>query len=160
MVTAEYDKIYIGNIPVDGDQVSETFSITLETDCLILWVQLVVGGMKDSLEWYATFHWILNLHFSCLTVSYLLTLLCITLMFLATVHYSCKLWFTLDVNLFRTEHFSPACLHSNMAPVTVIREKQDPHKGKELKLLRAWAEFCIANFYFSTCHWSHLALSD
>lgn len=80
-------------------------------------------------------------------------------MFLATGHYSCKLWFTLDINLSRTEDFSPACLHSSMAPVTVTRERQDPHKGKELKLLRVGAEFCIANFYFFTFHWSHFALS-
>ena len=161
MVTVEYDKIYINNISVDGDQVSESFSTILETDYLILWIQLVIASIKDSWEWwYTTFRWILNLPFSCLTVSYLFTLLSITLMFLATVHYSCKLWFTLDVNLFRTEDFSPVSLHSNMPPVTVTRERQDPRKEKELKLLRAWAEFCIANFYFFTYHWSHLALSD
>ena len=99
-------------------------------DYLILQIQLVIASMKDSWEWWhATFHCILNLPFSCLTVSYLFTLLSIILMFLAIVHYSCKLWITLDVNL-RTEFFSPACLHSNMAPVTVTKDRQDPRKRK------------------------------
>lgn len=34
-----------------------------------------------------------------MTVSCLFTLLSITLMFLGTVHYSSKLWFTLDIDL-------------------------------------------------------------
>lgn len=88
--------------------------------------------MKDGWEWwYATFHWILNLPFSCLTVPYLFTSLSITLMFLATVHYSCRLRFTLDVNLFRIRFFPPVCLQSSTAPGTVTRERQDPRKGKE-----------------------------
>ena len=48
MVTVEYDKIYINNISVDGDQVSESFSTILETDYLILWIQLVIASIKDS----------------------------------------------------------------------------------------------------------------
>lgn len=50
MVTVAYDKIYIDNIPGDGDQASENCSIILETDYLILWVQLVTASMKDSWE--------------------------------------------------------------------------------------------------------------
>lgn len=50
MVTVKYDKIFIDNITVDGYQVSETFTTILETNYLILGVQLVIATMKYSWE--------------------------------------------------------------------------------------------------------------